>query len=376
VLRYMFDDWKPYLYRTDDYGRSWTLLTGANSGFPQDQPTRVIREDPVRAGLLYAGTEFGMFISYDDGTSWQPLQLNLPAVPVTDLKVVGEDLVIATQGRSFWVLDDVSALRQMTSTTMGAAAHLFTPRSAVRMRMPRSDGGPAAPEYPATPVNIDYWLGQEAQTAQLEILNAAGEVLSTVESRTGAQPAERPEQGMRGPPGAQQAAPQLETAPGLHRFGWDLRHAMQGGRGGAIVPPGRYTARLTVGTWTAAQPFEVRMDPRIEADGVTQADLVEQYEFNRTVAALQSEARELLQQVQAARQAAQGQRAQQIDGLLASLTQRREAYPQPMLVEQINYLANMTASADQKIGKDATARLAELRSWLDRDKQKFASLAR
>jgi hypothetical protein len=151
---------------------------------------------------------------------------------------------------------------------------------------------------------------------------------------------------------------------------------MQGGRGGAIVPPGRYTARLTVGTWTAAQPFEVRMDPRIEADGVTQADLVEQYEFNKTVAALQSEARELLQQVQAARQPAQGQRAQQIDELLASLTQRREAYPQPMLVEQISYLANMTASADQKIGKDATARLAELRSWLDRDKQKFASLAR
>jgi photosystem II stability/assembly factor-like uncharacterized protein len=376
VLRYMFDDWKPYLYRTDDYGRSWTLLTGANSGFPQDQPTRVIREDPVRAGLLYAGTEFGMFISYDNGTGWQPLQLNLPAVPVTDLKVVGEDLVIATQGRSFWVLDDVSALRQMTSTTMAAAAHLFTPRSAVRMRMPRSDGGPAAPEYPATSVNIDYWLGQEAQAAKLEILNAAGEVLSTVESRTGAQPAERPEQGMRGPPGAQQAAPQLETALGLHRFGWDLRHAMQGGRGGAIVPPGRYTARLTVGTWTAAQPFDVRMDPRIEADGVTQADLVEQYEFNKTVAALQSEARELLQQVQAARQPAQGQRAQQIDELLASLTQRREAYPQPMLVEQISYLANMTASADQKIGKDATARLAELRSWLDRDKQKFASLAR
>jgi hypothetical protein len=264
----------------------------------------------------------------------------------------------------------------MNGTTMAAAAHLFTPRTAVRTRIPRSDGGPAAPEYPAAPVNIDYWLGQEASTAKLEILNAAGEVLSSVESRTGAQQPERPEQGMRGPPGAQQSAPSLETTAGLHRFGWDLRHAIPGGRGGVTVPPGTYTARLTVGTWSAAQPFEVRIDPRIEADGVTQADLVEQYEFNKKVMALQSEARELLQQVQAAREGAQGARVQQIDEILASLTQRREAYPQPMLVEQINYLGNMTASADQKIGKDATARLGELRSWLDREKQRFASLAR
>jgi hypothetical protein len=145
---------------------------------------------------------------------------------------------------------------------------------------------------------------------------------------------------------------------------------------GALVPPGRYAARLTVGTFSATQPFEVRIDPRVEADGVTQADLVEQYEFNKQVSALQAEARDFLQQVQQAREGARGQRAEQLDQVLASLTQRREAYPQPMLVEQINYLASMTATADQKIGKDATARLGELRTWLDRDKQRFATVAR
>src|SRR5690606_9213812 len=125
VLRYMFDDWKPYIYRTDDYGASWTLLSGPESGFPQHHPTRVVREDPEREGLLYAGTEYGAFVSFDNGGMWQPLQQNLPATPITDMKVMRGDLVLSTQGRGFWVLDDLTPLRQATSALAASPAHLF-----------------------------------------------------------------------------------------------------------------------------------------------------------------------------------------------------------------------------------------------------------
>jgi hypothetical protein len=372
VLRYMFDDWKPYIYRTDDYGQTWQSLTGPRSGFPQDHPTRVVREDPEREGLLYAGTEFGLFVSFDNGGTWQPFQLNLPAVPVTDLKVVGSDLVISTQGRSFWILDDVSALRQLNDDNLGATAHLFTPRSAIRMRIPRTDDDdPAAPEYPAGPAVFAYWLGQDAASVRLEILDGAGEVVASVESGEGEQAQDERVQGMRGPPSGERGATGLGTSSGLHRFAWDLRRETEDGRG-PIVPPGRYTARLSVGDWSASQPFAVEMDPRVAADGVTQADLVEQYEFNMKVLALQAEALKLLEQVQAARQAAQGERAEALDALIGQLTQRREAYPQPMLIEQIRYLLGMTSTADQKIGRDAQARYDELRAWLDREKQRFA----
>ena len=372
VLRYMFDDWKPYIYRTDDYGQSWTLLTGPGSGFPQDEPTRVIREDPEREGLLYAGTEFGMFLSFDNGASWQPFQLNLPAVPVTDLKVVNGDLAISTQGRSFWVLDNVSALRQMDATTTQATAHLFTPRAAYRMDIPRTGNGTDAPEYPTAPAQIDYWLAQDAPSVKLEILNAAGDVLTTTESSAGARAQPAQQQGMRGPPFGRAPAQRLGTTAGLHRYAWNLEHAMEGGRGGPTVPPGRYTARLTVGDWTASKSFDVLLDPRVEADGVTVADLTEQYEFNKRVNALGVEARAFLQQVQQARQNAQGQRATQLDELLSRLTQARDiSYPQPMLVEQISYLSNMTSSADQKIGRDATQRFQELQEWLAREKAAF-----
>lgn len=375
VLRYLFDDFTPYIYRTDDYGETWSYLTGPASGFPQHHPTRVVREDPDREGLLYAGTEFGMFVSFDNGASWLPFQRDLPAVPITDLKVVHQDLAIATQGRSFWVLDNLTPLHQMSDAVTTANAHLFRPRDAYRLRIPRTGGGPEAPEYPNAPASIDYWLAADATSGvTLEIIDEAGEVIATETGRTAGAEAE-PQQGMRGPPFGRPPARGLGMEAGLNRYWWDLRaSADAGGRDGPAVPPGRYTARLTVGDWSATEPFEVKIDPRIAADGVTAADLREQYDFNRRVLALQADARALLEQVQQARQSAQGARAEQLDEIVARLTQRRDhAYPQPMLVEQIGYLYNMTSSADQKIGRDAHQRLEELRAWLERERQAFGA---
>src|SRR5919199_204279 len=156
VLRYLLGDWRPYIYRTNDYGRTWTLLTPGTNGIPADYPTRVVREDPDRPGLLYAGTEFGAFISFDDGRKWYPFQLNLPRTPVTDMKVHRKDLVLSTQGRAFWILDDLTPIHQMSASAMAGRGHLFRPRAAYRMRYSTGFGGleserapaPDEPQYP------------------------------------------------------------------------------------------------------------------------------------------------------------------------------------------------------------------------------------
>ena len=134
VLRYRLDDFRPYVFRTDDFGESWELLTDGTNGIPADQFVRVVREDPDRKGLLYAGTEYGVFVSFDDGAHWQSLQLNFPVAPVTDLVVHEKDLVLSTKGRSFWILDDLSPLHQLTDEVAASSAHLFAPRAIHRVR--------------------------------------------------------------------------------------------------------------------------------------------------------------------------------------------------------------------------------------------------
>src|SRR6266513_1028444 len=142
VYRWLLGDYQPYIYRTDDYGKTWTRLTDGKNGIPADWPTRVVREDPDREGLLYAGTEFGMFISFDNGGHWQTFQLNLPNVPVTDIKVHQKDLVVSTQGRSFWILDNISSLHQLTSEMTAAGVYLFKSRDGYRTRTGPNNLGP------------------------------------------------------------------------------------------------------------------------------------------------------------------------------------------------------------------------------------------
>jgi photosystem II stability/assembly factor-like uncharacterized protein len=361
VYRYLLGDYRPYLYRTDDYGRSWKLLTDGTNGIPADCPTRVVREDPDREGLLYAGTEFGLFISFDNGSRWQSFQLNLPQVPVTDLKVHRKDLVVSTQGRSFWILDNVSSLHQLTASSSPQSIALYRPRAGYRTRTGANLLGPM----------IEYYLpAGTSGTATIEILDASGEVMNTYTSAAAptaggerTRPAEPfdPDQpvfqGRRG----RGAAARVTVQAGLNRFVWDIRD-----QAGITAPPGRYQARLKVGSTVLTQPFEVLIDPQVAADGVTVADLVEQFEHNLRMRELVSAASRLQARVREAQNRLRGATGAGADTLraLAPIASKLETEPvrygKPGLVAQIGYLNGISGRVDQKIGRDVLERYAVL----------------
>ncbi len=377
VYRYLLGDYKPYLYKTSDYGATWTLLTDGKNGIPADWPTRVVREDPEREGLLYAGTEFGMFVSFDDGGHWQPLQLNLPNVPINDVRVYHHDLVIATQGRAIWMLDDLSPLRQLTPQVTASAVQLYKPRDGYRTRTGAEYLSPA----------VDYYLPADPGGAvKLEILDSAGAVLNSYSSDA---PALAGRGGRGGGGGAAAAAEDADAAPafrfigvqsrvtrdvGINRFVWDLRHSA-----GVTVPPGKYQVRLTAGTTTKTQPITVLIDPRIAAEGTTVADLREQYQHNLRMRALVADVNRVVARVQAAENRLRGASGAAADTLAkvaaiaAKLVSEPVRYGKPGLQAHITYLNGMTNGVDQKIGRDAIARyqaldreLADIKTELDR----------
>lgn len=294
VNRYKLDDFRPFVYVTHDYGRSWR---NAASGLPDTSFVRAVREDPVRRGLLYAGTEAGVYFSFDEGGRWQPLRLDwtaqeaakpdevttgLPVVPVTDLVVKDGDLVASTQGRSFWILDDVSPLRQMTPGIPGEDAHLFKPRAAYRFL-----GGSGSPanrgQNPPDGAIVYYTLKQapkENEEITLEFLDAQGTLLRKVSSK----PKEEPEAESRDEAGGAEPPKPLPARAGLNRYAWDLRVEdatkvkkmilWSGGVRGPVVVPGSYQARLTVGGKAVTESFDVKADPRL---GASQADLEKQF---------------------------------------------------------------------------------------------------
>ena len=376
VYRYLLNDWHPYIYRTDDYGRTWTRLTTGRNGIPEDFPTRVVREDPDREGLLYAGTEFGMFVSFDDGLHWQSFQLNLPVTPVTDIKVYRQDLVLSTMGRSFWIMDNVTPLHQLREDSTGARCHLFPPRDAYRMhyRSRSFRGSSSVPEYLSPGVMIDYSLADEPDgEVVLEILDANDKMIRSFASKRQAiQPEGLTFDALREEL-KRVGGSRLPKSPGMHRFFWDLRHAGawtqragRGGRSGPVVVPGIYQAKLSIGDWTHTERFRVRVDPRVMQDGVTHADLIAQESLGLRVRDLLSMANRVAARIHKARESADvnQKNKERLAAVYDDLVTASGPYPQPKLIDQISYLFSMLNSADQKPGRDAYMRFDELNQEL------------
>ncbi len=391
IYRFLLGDFTPFIYRTDDFGKTWTLLTDGRNGIASDEPTRVVREDPDRAGLLYAGTEFGMHVSFDNGAHWQSLQLNLPNTPVTDIKVAHQDLVLATQGRSFWILDNLTPLHQAVFFTT-TSAFLFQPREAIRSTSRGGGGRGATLQYPQAGAMIDYYLGALPEDdIAMEILDAEGKVIRKFTS-AGASAPEAPPVEMEAAPneegegggGRFRAAPtRLDKTPGMHRFTWDLRYpgawqsaARPESPNGPAAVPGRYAVRLHVGAWTGMQPFTLIEDPRVTASGVTNEDLREQFDHNMKVRELVSDVNQTVSRVRAglARLAGRPDSAAtlaSLKDLAASLITPTVRYSKPELQTHITYLYSETNSTDQKVGRDAIERYNALRKELD---QRIAQL--
>lgn len=382
VDRHLLGDDKPYLYKTKDYGENWTLLSTATNGIPDDFISLVLREDPVRKGLLYAGTQFGMFISFDDGGSWKVFQQNLPVTPITDLKIFRGDLVISTMGRGFWILDNITTLRQQEVNALNETAVVFQPDTTIRYRYPHVSSR-SFPEYPRTSVIIDYFIPKENKgNIQLEIVNATQEIITTIVSdstllKTTVEEVEN----MKLSKTFRYVDQKLEGKPGLHRFEWDLKQkgawdvdAKRCFKNGPMVAPGTYTVRLTAGEQSSEQTFEIVMDPRVAAEGITIATIATQIEMQQKVIDLLSEAKKLQVALEKEAKKIKGDsvKARRLDTINEALKQLKNeegAYPQEMLISQISFLYNLISGADQVLGKDAIERYAKLASEFAQIKQ-------
>jgi photosystem II stability/assembly factor-like uncharacterized protein len=284
VDRHQFDDLHPYIYKTSDYGKTWTKLI---QGLPDTAFARVVREDAKKRGLLYAGTEQGIFVSFNDGAKWQPLQLNLPTVPVHDLVVKDNDLVVATHGRAFWILDDVSPLRQYSDDIGQKEAFLYTPATAYRIQAGAAGGewhqSKLSGHNPPAGAVIYYFLkdAPKADTeTKIEILDASGKIIrkySSAEFDSLEEPLD---------PDDKKPEKQIKPEAGLNRFVWNLRYEEAhhvpgyylweygGGARGPVAVPGHYQVRLTVGNQSQMAGFDLKLDPRVK---VSQADLEQQF---------------------------------------------------------------------------------------------------
>ena len=305
---YKLDDFRPYLYKTSDYGKTWKKIT---DGIPDNAFTRVIREDPNRRGLLFAGTETGLYVSFDDGESWQSLRLNLPVVPITDLAIQKreKDLVAATQGRAFWVLDDLPVLYQLADAAK-KDVYLFKPEETYRMPGGGfGGGGGAVGRNPSAGVVIYYHLkNKPGGEVTLELLDSSGKLIKKFTSKAAdAQPQAAPASEEEGSFGGG-AARRLPAEGGLNRFVWDLRYPdatrfpglimWAGSTSGPRIVPGTYQVKLTVDGESMVQSFEVKKDPRLET---TQADFAKQLDLLLKIRDNFSETSEAILQIRDAR---------------------------------------------------------------------------
>jgi len=310
VYKYRESDFRPYIFRTDNYGQDWELLTTGSNGIPGHHFTRVVREDPGNENILYAGTEHGMYISFDAGANWMPFQQNLPVTPITDLQIHRDDLVVATQGRSFWVLDDLSVLRQVEKEGRSDKIILYEPPTALRTQL-SGFRGDRAPENPSQGARIYYRLPVESDSVDIEILDSRGEKVYSVKK---------------------------EGNAGLNKAEWDLTYPEPevvddavmslSYTGGPSAPTGLYTVRLTSGDLTMEKNLEVAKDPRWT--DISDADLQAQFD-------LSIEIRDELTKVNDAIRSIRSAREQLKDG--------------SKLAVEAGYDAKLKTKADSLVGK-------------------------
>ncbi|MCB0637905.1 MAG: glycosyl hydrolase [Lewinella sp.] len=281
ATRYKFNDFLPLIYRTQDFGKTWTKVT---RGIGSEDFVRVVREDPLRQGLLYAGTETGLYLSYNNGAFWHRFQLNLPVCPINDLTIRDNDLIAATSGRGFWILDDLGFIQQSAGYLLGNSAQVFRPKTSYRVLYDQSSEAGAG-ENPLPGVIIDYYLPAHLDSTEirLQILDESGLVIRAYSSE--ADPDYKRFEG--GPP----PQPKLPTGYGIFRFNWDLRRApiahvpglfVLGNYQGGMVAPGTYTLRLIAGDDRVEQTCLILADPRL-SDEVSSADYAKQSDFLLTI---------------------------------------------------------------------------------------------
>jgi photosystem II stability/assembly factor-like uncharacterized protein len=302
VDRHRLEDYSPHLYRTRDFGKSWQQVV---NGIPEGSFLNCVREDPVRKGLLYACTEMGVYVSFDDGDNWQALQLNLPVTSVRDLVVHEDDLVVATFGRSFWILDDMTPLRQIESRMAAADVWLFKPQTAIRMRVSSDQGTPvpkdeALSSNPPEGAMIDYFLKDKPASAiQLEVFDSEGKLVRRFASnddlhKPGPSDVEFEYRWVHDP----QA---LSAEAGMHRFVWDLHyelpkgvHTFFGFPSGPVAMAGNYTVKLTASGKSTSQPLTIKLDPRVKT---INDELRQQFSLASKLAARLGEVTAALEQV-------------------------------------------------------------------------------
>src|SRR5436189_3530712 len=306
IDRHKLDDFKPYIVKTTDLGKTWSSII---NGIPDGAYVHAVREDPKKSGLLYAGTELGVYVSFDAGAHWQPLQLNLPRSPIHDLVVKNDDLVVATHGRSFWVLDNITPLRQLSAPATNSDFILYQPQTALRLHYPEEfDKRQPVGDNPPAGAMIDYYLKTAPkEEVSLDILDSSGKVvrhLSSKEKKEGEQPPEWPDRVER-----------VKTIPaneGMNRFAWDIRYndpiqtpgAFYSGVGprGALAPPGDYQVKITVGGKSQTAPLHLAIDPRTKgAEAAVQKQFALATQVNESMSRLHqavNEIRDLKSQIQ------------------------------------------------------------------------------
>lgn len=351
VDNHQLDDFRPHIYRTTDFGRTWTSIT---EGLPSDSYVHSVREDPARRGLLYAGTETGVFVSFDDGAQWQSLQLNLPTVPVYDLTVHENDLAVATHGRGFWVLDDLTPLRQATEALASSDFYLYRPEPAYRVRgnnfyATSSSGAPSSPlagQNPPAGAILDYYLPAQLQkSANFEIIDDKGRIVREFDLRPEVASASEKQVLINAGAVTLADGEEYRVEPtahaGLNRFVWDLLYqGFDSSPKGVRVPeplvvPGNYTVQLTVNGKTQKQQLVVREDPRVQ---VSLADLQAQFNLQSKIADRLKEAAIAVAEMK------------QVRGELLALGKRIDALGSPQKLKQVlDNVQSKTEDAERSI---------------------------